>query len=420
MRVKAVGNNKIPADLLVFSGSFNPVHQGHLKIVEVASKMLQKPVQLELSRKNTDKPYLDGVTFDKRRKQIQAACKGNKYVGDLYMSNLALFLRKAIEFPKATFIVGEDTLLGINNPKNWQIYPDADKIAAEFKRLGIRFLVFQRKGYDISGVSKRLLGLCTFVSIKDYEDDGISSTEIRQEQQIDQIVQWIAGKVSKSKSKGAVFGLSGGLDSAVVAALCKKALGECVKGIIMPCDSQPQDKEDALLLAETIELNVDEIELFPCYQALVGQTLGGSKLSRANMKARLRMATLYYIANSNNYLVAGTGNKSELMTGYFTKYGDGGADILPIGNLYKTEVQALARKLNIPKQIIEKPPSAGLWEGQTDEAELGMSYEVLDVALIAIEQYQEKNVDAKILAKVKARVKGTEHKRKMPPMFGVN
>ena len=123
----------------------------------------------------------------------------------------------------------------------------------------------------------------------------------------------------------------------------------------------------------------------------------GNDLAKANLKPRLRMMILYYFANSQDYLVAGTGNKSELCVGYFTKYGDGGVDILPLGGLLKTEVRKLAKELGIPKEIIDRTPSAGLWKDQTDEGEMGMSYEDLDFCLEAIEKGEENLIKKEIL-----------------------
>jgi NAD+ synthase len=129
------------------------------------------------------------------------------------------------------------------------------------------------------------------------------------------------------------------------------------------------------------------------------------------------MITLYYFANNLNYLVAGTGNKSEALVGYFTKYGDGGVDILPLGGLLKTEVRELARELDIPEKIIDKTPSAGLWQGQTDEAELGITYQDLDKTLQALESGKTSALPPKLVAKVKNLIAISEHKRRPPPIF---
>lgn len=198
----------------------------------------------------------------------------------------------------------------------------------------------------------------------------------------ERLVAWLREKAARAGAAGAVVGLSGGIDSAVVGALCRLAFAENCLGIIMPCHSNPADAEDARLVAETVGLPYRVVPLDGVYDSLLRALEGGEQpaggLAAANLKPRLRMVTLYYFANRHNYLVAGTGNRSELFTGYFTKYGDGGVDLEPIGHLVKTEVRALAAELGIPERVITKPPSAGLWAGQTDEGEMGITYAELD------------------------------------------
>lgn len=232
------------------------------------------------------------------------------------------------------------------------------------------------------------------------------------------ISDWIKKKVAESDSEGLVFGMSGGLDSSVLAVLCKKS-GSDVLGLIMPCFADEKDIENAELIAKKFGIKTKMIDLTPVYYSLLEILPEGDKIARGNLKPRLRMLVLYYFANKYNYLVVGTGNKSELMAGYFTKYGDGGADIEPIGDLYKTQVKELAEELGLPKEIINQTPSAGLWEGQTDEAELGLSYDLLDKILAGIEKNQLEGFDPKMIEKVKNMIKGSEHKRKMPEVFEI-
>ena len=195
----------------------------------------------------------------------------------------------------------------------------------------------------------------------------------------DTIAGWIKQQVESAGLGGAVLGLSGGIDSAVVSGLCAQAVGaDKVLGIAMPCHSDPDDTKHAVLTAKTWGIDYLEIDLSRIYDEFVALLPKGNDLAEANIKPRLRMITLYQRANTLNRLVVGTGNKSELMVGYYTKYGDGGVDILPIGSLLKVQVRKLAREMGVPEEIIARPPSAGLWAGQTDEAELGMTYEDLD------------------------------------------
>jgi len=213
-----------------------------------------------------------------------------------------------------------------------------------------------------------------------------------------------------------VVGISGGIDSAVTAVLAKRALGDRVLGLIMPCHSDPTDGEHARLVAAKFGIETEYVDLTPVFDCLVEALPPGGRLARGNLKPRLRMTTLYYFANSRNYLVAGTGNKSELAVGYFTKYGDGGVDILPLGDLLKIQVRELAHELGIPEEIIAKPPSAGMWEGQTDEDEMGISYEELDKILAAIESGDTSNCDQGALARVRAMMAASQHKRNPIPI----
>ena len=228
------------------------------------------------------------------------------------------------------------------------------------------------------------------------------------------LVSWIQEQGEKAHCRGVVFGLSGGIDSAVVGVLCHRAFPKNSLGVIMPCHSNEEDTADALAVAQqfkipTITVTLDDI--FDCLlKSLPNLEFSEqtARLAKANLKPRLRMTALYYLANQLNYMVVGTSNKSELSVGYFVKYGDGGVDIMPLANLLKKDVVELARNLGISKKILEKPPSAGLWPGQTDEAEMGVTYKELDQYLATGQASEEvrKKVDAMALA--------SAHKRALP------
>jgi NAD+ synthase len=238
-----------------------------------------------------------------------------------------------------------------------------------------------------------------------------------------EISEWIKREVERAKCKGVVFGLSGGVDSSVVGVLCKKAFPHDHLALLLPCFTSKEDLEDANLIVEKFGLNSKMINLEPVFlefSRILGIDPDSRELSVANIKPRLRMITLYYFANKMNYLVVGTGNKSELTVGYFTKYGDGGVDILPIGDLTKSEVYKLARALGVPERIIKKPPSAGLWPGQTDEGEMGVKYKELDRLIIALERGRSLSGFKKdIVEKVLKRSKQVSHKLKPPKIFKV-
>lgn len=232
----------------------------------------------------------------------------------------------------------------------------------------------------------------------------------------ERIIGFIREIVELSNSEGVVLGLSGGVDSSVVAFLCVRALGaKKVLANIMPeKDVTPkEDIEDALFVAKMLGIEHNIIEITPFVKLLL-QTLGEDKNAVINIKPRIRMIINYFYANKLRRLVAGTGNKSEIMIGYFTKYGDGGVDFQPIGDLYKTEVFKIARFLGVPERIVQKTPSAGLYVGQTDEGEIGMSYAELDEILMEIEK-GIKRKDEKF-ERVLSLVKASEHKRKLPPI----
>jgi len=211
------------------------------------------------------------------------------------------------------------------------------------------------------------------------------------------------------------MGLSGGLDSSVVAVLAKEAVGKKrLLALVLPCHSQKEDLRDASLIAKKLGIKTKTVNLTNIYDNLIKILPCGTNLAKANLKPRLRMLVLYYFANKLNYLVCGTGNKSEIMTGYFSKHGDGATDILPIGDLAKTQVRALAKELGIPQRIINKPPTAGLWPGQTDEGELGITYSELDDILGRLENKKRQIASMAKVNKVKAMIKRSEHKRQGP------
>ncbi len=224
-------------------------------------------------------------------------------------------------------------------------------------------------------------------------------------------VEWLRSKVYSADAKGLIFGLSGGLDSAVVAVLAKKAFPDNSLGVIMPVESAEEDIEDARMLAADLNLKTVEIDLNPVYQAFTRVLPPGSKLAYANLKPRIRMTVLYYLAKDLGYLVVGTGNKSEISVGYFTKHGDGAADLFPLAGIYKTDLYRIADDIGVPQKILNKSPSAGLWEGQTDEEEMGITYEELDTCLKFMEIGENPPFPEEVVNKVKHMVEKSSHKR---------
>lgn len=237
------------------------------------------------------------------------------------------------------------------------------------------------------------------------------------------IVNFIRDYVKQAGFDGAVLGLSGGIDSCLVAALACEAIGpEKVLGIMMPVDAEKDSVNiaDAKDLAKKLGM---KHELFELKRAVAAyDALSLDRLALGNLTARLRMVTWYARANQENRIVLGTGNKSELMVGYFTKYGDGGSDMLPIGEFYKTNVWDLSNHIGLPEKIVKKAPSAGLWPGQTDEGELGITYRELDSILylklekgLSEEDIVRWGIKEDRVRKVMRLMKQSEHKRKALP-----
>lgn len=209
------------------------------------------------------------------------------------------------------------------------------------------------------------------------------------QEKVDKLVSWLQEQIKETGVKGLLVGISGGIDSAVVSNLIKRAAPEASLGVMMPCKSNPADLEHATQVAKKAEIDYITIDLTATHEQMftaIKKQLASAdmwypaqeKLSDANLRARLRMSTLYSVASNHQYLVVGTDNAAEWFTGYFTKFGDGGVDIAPLAHLTKGEVREMAVFLGVPETVVTKQPSAGLWEGQTDENEMGTSYANID------------------------------------------
>ena len=219
--------------------------------------------------------------------------------------------------------------------------------------------------------------------------------------------------------------MSGGIDSTLVAYLACEAVGpDNVFGITMPSATTPtEDNIHGGEVAQNLGMNYKQIAIDSILKEYLSLTqLDNNNLAIGNLKARIRMSMLYYYANYKNYLVIGTGNKSEILIGYFTKHGDGACDMEPIGDLYKSEVFKLSEYLNISEEILNKPPRAGLWEGQSDEDEIGMSYDLLDKILYFYTEKDMKNteiaqkldISVDDVDMIITKIKRSEHKSKVP------
>ncbi|MFW5984610.1 MAG: NAD+ synthase [Halobacteria archaeon] len=244
---------------------------------------------------------------------------------------------------------------------------------------------------------------------------------------VEKTTGFIAEKVDEAGAEGVVVGLSGGIDSATASALAVEALGaEAVQGLVMPSEvSGDENMSDAERHARDFGIGYDVVEIQPVVDAFLGEYPSDVDDAEAvgNLAARVRMCYNYLTANDESLLVLGTGNRSEILVGYYTKYGDGGVDILPIGGLYKTEVREVARRLGVSEDIVEKTPTAGLWEGQTDEGELGAPYADVDDFLLAYvdegapleEAADAAGIEVETAQRLSELYRRSEHKRKTPP-----
>ena len=246
------------------------------------------------------------------------------------------------------------------------------------------------------------------------------------EETVSRIERFLSTQLEATGSKRLIVGMSGGLDSSVTVTLCARAVGnQRVLGVCMPEDETRNDKaiEDARSVASKLRIPFKLVDTTSILQASrVGLGVNKSnKVAWGNIKARLRALVLYYFANLDRGLVVGTGDKSEIMLGYFTKYGDGACDLQPLGDLYKTSVRDLAKHLRIPEKIRSKPSTPELWPGQTAERELGLGYDKIDMILWGLERWlkpeeiaQETGFSLDIVRKIRDRWLASEHKRSMP------
>lgn len=249
---------------------------------------------------------------------------------------------------------------------------------------------------------------------------------------LDEILEFTRRVVKDADASGVVLGLSGGVDSALAAALCARALGkDKVQGVLMPASFTPKrDIADAVALAKMLGIRTESVDIDGICNAFIkALNISGEgvkmRIPLANVRARIRMMILYFYANANNCLVVGTSDRSETLIGFFTKYGDGAADFFPIRHLYKTQVKDLAKHLGIPKRIVTKPSSPQLYPGHKLSDEVLLDYDRLDPVLVGLfdhglspERVSEMTrVPLSTILEFIARHKRTAHKRKLSPMI---
>ncbi|WP_135824649.1 NAD+ synthase [Halorussus ruber] len=244
----------------------------------------------------------------------------------------------------------------------------------------------------------------------------------------DHVVQFVRETAEDAGTDRAVLGLSGGIDSTLTAYLAVEALGEeNLHGLVMPgAVSREENMSDAEWVAQELEIPYDVFEINPIVDKLLDaySEAEGDQLAVGNARARTRAVLNYLVANHEDALVLGTGNRSEALVGYFTKYGDGAVDCHPLGNLYKQQVRQLATHVGVPDELVEKPPTAGLWADQTDEEEMGIGYDSLDAILalhvdgplsVTATAREVEEVTVEQVERVRQMYERSEHKRRVPP-----
>ncbi|UWG48870.1 NH3-dependent NAD+ synthetase [Halanaeroarchaeum sp. HSR-CO] len=255
-------------------------------------------------------------------------------------------------------------------------------------------------------------------------DLRFSETELADRRE--SIVEFIQDSMGAAGADRAILGLSGGIDSTTTAHLAVEALGaDALHALVMPgAVSEPENMSDAEWVAQELGVEYDLVEINPFVDLLL-DTFGEAEddyEAVGNARARTRAVINYLVANHENGLVLGTGNRTEAMVGYFTKFGDGAVDVNPLGNLYKQQVRQLARSLDVPEELVTKTPTAGLWAGQTDEDELGIDYDTLDAILAlhvdgplsATATARAIDEDEAVVERIAAMARGSEHKRTPP------
>jgi NAD+ synthase len=253
-------------------------------------------------------------------------------------------------------------------------------------------------------------------------------SEAELERTRDRVVGFVADAIEAAGADGAVLGLSGGIDSTLTAHLAVEALGEDgLHGLVMPGEVNAEaNMSDAERVAEELGIEYDVIGIEGIAEAFYGAVpeAAADRTAGGNVRVRVRAVLSYFVANHGNRIVLGTGNRSEALTGYFTKYGDQAVDCNPIGNLYKQQVRQLAAHVGVPWDLVTKTPSAGMWSGQTDEREMGLGYDALDAILaLRIDGPLSRSATVRALdgvgeeqvRRVEELYRASAHKRSMPP-----
>jgi len=411
---------------IIFVGRFQPFHNGHLEAIKWILKQAGR-VDIVVGSMQEYGSLRHPLDFKERKTIIEAALK-EAGIKNYRIHGLPDFHNDVAWSNKMLELVGigadKAVLLSLN-----------DWATASARKAGIQTTDHPIFCDNLSATQVRETIVAGFdweklvpAAVANYLKDNGALHRIADSQVLpeEKIVDFIKKQMAGARVSRAVLGVSGGIDSAVTAVLLQKALGKKAVFAWMPFVRQCPFGKNVLRLEKAFKLDVKKIYLDKVIQTFAKALPNGGNLAYGNLKPRLRMATLYYLSNLKKGIVVGTTNRTELEIGYFTKYGDGGVDVEPIADLFKTEIYEMAKRLKIPSEIMEAAPTAALWPGQTDEKELGITYFQLDTILKLLSQgflpeevCRLTNIDQKKMQKIVDRKKKNAHKLSMPPVLKV-
>lgn len=408
---------------VVYAGRFQPFHNGHLSVIKWILGQA-KEVTIVIGSMQEYSQTRHPLAF-RQRKEIIEKSLVSENITNFRVVGIPDFMSDAAwgrKFMEVTGLKAEQTVALTSN--TWA--------QASLKKIGVEVMVHPMFLYNLSATSVRkqiadnhnweeLVPKACAEYLKEHGLD--KKIAILQMSPAERVVEFMRRAVEASGQKGVVLGVSGGIDSAVMAALSVKAFGKKAHFYFLPFFRKCPYRNNVALLERALKIDIKILQLDKIIEDFGKVLPEGTNLVYGNLKPRIRMSVLYYFANLKKLMVLGTANKSELEIGYFTKYGDGGADIEPIGDLYKSEVMELAAEFKLPEDIMESAPSAALWPGQTDEKELGMEYYQLDTVLKLMDQgfgteevVELTNVPLAKIQNLIERKRKNAHKLSMPPV----
>ncbi|MFZ3073712.1 MAG: NAD+ synthase [Minisyncoccales bacterium] len=408
---------------VVFVGRFQPFHNGHLEAIRWILKQVGE-VGIVIGSMQEYGQVNNPLDFKERKEIVEmalkvAGIKNYRIFGLPDFRNNAAWSKKLLEITGLG--AGQTVLVSLN-----------DWARESVREIGIEVADHPMFFDNLSATQVRQTIAAGFdweklvpSAVTHYLKNNGGLKRIADSQVLpeDKIIDFIKEKMAAAGLERLVLGVSGGIDSAVIAALLQKAFKKKTTFVWMPFVRKCPFGKNVVRLEEAFKIKVEKIYLDKVIQIFAKALPNGGNLVYGNLKPRIRMATLYYFANLRKGMVVGTTNRTEMEIGYFTKYGDGGVDIEPIADLYKSEIYDMAKRLKIPSEIIEVAPTAALWPGQTDEKELGLTYFQLDTILKLLSQgflpeevCRLTNTDANKMQKIIGRKKKNAHKLVMPPV----